>query len=296
MAIDNFPVTQCHPNVRKMRMTNRLFYMIPVQKIGESMPIANINGIKMNYSVSGEGEPVILITGFGGDTSFFHSLIPTLTDRFKVIVFDNRGAGKTEYKGEFTGQDYVDDVYALLDHLSIYRVHMLGWSMGSQIAMEFAVQHPERLQSLTLVSAYMRRPARSSYMMNTMVDAGMNGVSVAYIYAMVNAFSFTEDYFAAKEAKGSKVRTVDSTTPERLMDQMRVLDSYDLRGKVQNITAPTLSIHGLSDIMVEPKMGDEIASLIKDCRTYRIPNVGHIIHPSLYAEQFRDHLIRNSKQ
>jgi 3-oxoadipate enol-lactonase len=260
------------------------------------MPFADINGIRMNYSVSGEGEPVILITGFGGDINFFHSLVPTLSDRFKVIVFDNRGAGLTEYKGKFEWQDYVNDVLALLDHLSVYKVHMLGWSMGSQIAMEFAVQHPERLQSLTIVSAFEKRPARSSYMMNTMIDAGLNGASVSYIYAMVNAFSFTEDYFLAKEAKHAPVRTPDTTTAERLRDQMHCLDTFDLHGKLQSVNIPTLSIHGLSDIMVEPKLGDAIVSQIEGCRVLRIPNVGHIIHPSLYAAAFREFLIRNSKQ
>ena len=55
------------------------------------MPFANVNGVKLNYSVIGEGEPVILITGFGGDINFFHSLVPELSDKYKVIIFENRG-------------------------------------------------------------------------------------------------------------------------------------------------------------------------------------------------------------
>ena len=184
---------------------------------------------------------------------------------------------------------------ALLDHLDIYKVHMLGWSMGSQVAMEFAIQHQERLQSLTLISAFKRCPARSSYMMNTMIDAGVNGTKVEYIYAMVNAFSFTEDYFDSKREKGQKVKTINTTTPERLRQQMYCLDRYDLRGRLGVIKVPTLSIHGLSDIMVEPKLGDEVASDIKGCRVYRIPDVGHVIHPSLYADEFRRFLGENSK-
>ena len=258
------------------------------------MPLANINGIKMNYSVVGEGEPVILITGFGGDINFFHSLVPALSDRYKVIVFENRGAGLTEYKGDFECQDLVDDVEALLDYLKIYRVHMLGWSMGSQIAMEFAIQHQERLLSLALVSAFEHCPARSSYMMNTMIDCGLAGAKVEYIYAMVNAFSFTEDYFDAKRAKGQKVKTINSCTPDALRQQMHCLDTFDLRGRLGCLKVSTLSIHGLDDIMVEPKLGDAVASDIKNCVICRIPNVGHVIHPSLYAEAFKDHLARNS--
>lgn len=259
------------------------------------MPFAEINGARIHYEIFGEGEPVILLTGFGGDINFFHSLIPTLTDRYRVIVFEHRGSGQTEYTGDVECQTYVDDVEALLDHLEIYKTHMLGWSMGSQVAMEFAIQHQERLQSLTLVSAFEHCPARSSYMMNTMIEAGMNGAKVEYIYAMVNAFSFTEDYFDAKREKGQKVKTINTTTPERLHHQMHCLDRYDLRGRLGVIDVPTLSIHGLSDIMVEPKMGDKVASDIKGCRVYRIPDIGHVIHPSLYADEFRRFLIENSK-
>ena len=259
------------------------------------MPFAEVNGARINYSVVGEGEPVILLTGFGGDINFFHSLVPSLSDKYKVITYEHRGSGLTEYKGDFDCQTYVDDALALLDYLGIFKVHMLGWSMGSQVAMEFAVQHQERLQSLTLVSAFMHCPARSSYMMNTMIQAGIGGLDVEYIYAMVNAFSFTEDYFDAKRAKGQKIRTINTTTPERLKQQMWCLDRYDLRGKLHVLNIPVLSIHGLDDIMVEPKLGDAIVQDIKNCRVHRIPAVGHIIHPSLYAEEFKRFLADNAK-
>ncbi|MDD2532875.1 MAG: alpha/beta fold hydrolase, partial [Candidatus Methanomethylophilaceae archaeon] len=127
------------------------------------MPTAEVNGVKLSYSAQGDGEAVVLIGGFGGDINFYRTLIPILAKKYKVIVLDNRGAGATEYNGPFRGQDMVDDVAALLDHLSVYRAHILGWSMGGHIAQEFAIQNPDRTQSLTLVSAYMRRPARSSY-------------------------------------------------------------------------------------------------------------------------------------
>ncbi len=260
------------------------------------MPFAEVNGARIHYEMSGEGEPVILLTGFGGDINFFHSLIPALSEKYKVIVFEHRGSGTTEYSGDVECQTYVDDVKALLDYLGIYKVHMLGWSMGSQVAMEFAIQYQERLQTLTLVSAFEHCPARSSYMMNTMIDAGMKGTNVEYIYAMVNAFSFTENYFDAKRTKGQKVKTINTTTPERLHQQMHCLDRYDLRGRLGVIKVPVLSIHGLDDIMVEPKMGDQVASDIPGCQVYRIPDVGHVIHPSLYQERFISFIAANPKQ
>ena len=255
------------------------------------MPFANINGIEMHYNDEGEGTPVVLITGFSGDTTFFKQLIPELTPKYRVITFDNRGAGLTKYPGNgIRYQDFVDDVLALMDHLHIFKAHMLGWSMGAHISQEFAVQHPERLISLTLVSAYPYRPARSSYFMNGIVDCALRGGDPEYISMMTNAFCFTEDFFSGMEAKGKVLRSLKGLDPHGLKDQMGALDEFDTRMKVSSIKVPTLSVHGLSDIMVEPKLGDYISDRIEGCKVLRIPNTGHIIRPDLYCREFLEHI------
>ncbi|MBR4226623.1 MAG: alpha/beta hydrolase [Candidatus Methanomethylophilaceae archaeon] len=255
------------------------------------MPFAEFNGIRMHYEEEGEGTPVVLVTGFSGDTTFFKQLIPELSQRYRVIVFDNRGAGTTEYgKDDIDCQDLVDDVLALMDHLHVFRAHMLGWSMGGHIAQEFAIQHPERLLTLTLVSAYPYRPARSSYFMNGIVDCALRGGDPEYISMMTNAFCFTEDFFSGLEAKGKALRSLKGLDPKGLKHQMHALDQFDTREKLSSISVPTLSVHGLSDIMVEPKLGDYISDRIPGCRVLRIPNTGHIVKPSLYQKEFMEHM------
>jgi 3-oxoadipate enol-lactonase len=257
------------------------------------MTIADINGIRMNYSIEGAGDPVVLITGFSGDISFWNSMVPLLSDSYKVITIDNRGAGKTTYCGPFTGEDMSDDIRALLDHLGIFKAHIVGWSMGGHIAQLFALRYPERVRTLTLISAYMYRPARSSYMMNNMIGAVSEGADIDRLGEMVNAFCFTENYFSKKERDGKPVRVSHGATLSGLKDQMAALDSFDTRDSLKAITAPTLEIHGLSDIMVEPLMGDQIADLIPGCKKYRIPDTGHIIHPALYINALKEHLSGN---
>ena len=112
----------------------------------------------------------------------------------------------------------------------------------------------------------------------------------------MSGYSFTEEYFDAKRAKGQKVRTIASSTPEMLRQQMYCLDRFDLRGRLGVVKVPTLSIHGLDDMMVEPKLGDAVAEDIKGCDICRIPKVGHVIHPSLYADVFKEFLARHSKK
>ncbi len=249
----------------------------------------------MHYHDEGEGTPVVLITGFSGDINFFKQMIPELASKYRVITFDNRGAGLTKYPPGIRKQDFVDDVLALMDYLHIYKAHMLGWSMGAHIAQEFAYQNPDRLKSLTIVSAYPYRPARSSYFMNGIVDCALAGASPEYISMMTNAFCFTEDFFSGMEAKGKMVRSLKNLDPRGLKDQMGALDEFDTREIVSDIKVPTLSVHGLSDIMVEPKLGDYISDRIPGCKVLRIPNVGHTIRTDLYVKEFMEHMRENEQ-
>ena len=254
-----------------------------------NMPFAEINDISMHYHDEGEGTPVILVTGFSGDTTFFRALIPDLVDEgYRVITFDHRGAGLTSYPMEkgIHAQTMVDDLKALIDYLGIDKAHYLGWSLGAHVMQEYAVQFPERLLSLTLISAYPYHPARSSYFMNGICDCALAGGPPEYISMMTNAFCFTEDFFMSLEEKGKKLRSLEGLNPRGLKMQMNALDEFDTREKVKDIKAPTLSIHGLSDIMVEPKLGDFISDRIPNCKVLRIPDVGHVIKPSLYSEEF----------
>ena len=120
---------------------------------------ANINGITICYEVFGEGYPIVLIQGFGARKEGFKCQIPALSEHFKVITFDNRGAGKSErVKNPYTMKNLADDIKGLLDFLEIKKSHVLGTSMGGIIAQEFALQHPEYVDKLILVNTVSGAP------------------------------------------------------------------------------------------------------------------------------------------
>ena len=257
------------------------------------MPTANINGQSINYRVAGEGTPVVLITGYGGDISYWDGLVPMLSD-YKVITMDNRGAGETRYNGKFTIDDLTKDVILLMDHLSVFKAHMVGWSMGGCMAQEVSLTHPERVISLTLISAFMRRPSRSSYIMRAMIKAVREGADMETLSMLMQGMCFPESVFQKREEKKiSGNRQPYTATIDGITDQMDALDMYDSRGRISGISVPTLCIHGLSDIMVPPEIGDDISSLIKGCRSYRVAGAGHIINPTAYCETMIEHFREN---
>ncbi len=120
---------------------------------------AKINGIEICYEVFGAGYPIVLIQGFGARKEGFKCQVPALSKHFKVITFDNRGAGKTERVSEpYTMETLANDIKELLNFLEIKKTHILGTSMGGIIAQQFALQHSEYVDKLILVNTVSGTP------------------------------------------------------------------------------------------------------------------------------------------
>lgn len=260
------------------------------------MPLMDLGEVRMNYEVHGEGDPVVLITGLGGDVSFWKGLVPLLERRCRMIVLDNRGAGRTEYpRRRFTIADMADDIVGLLDGLGLERAHVVGWSMGGNIAQEMAMAHPRRVCSLTLISTYTRRPSRSSYAIDAMIRTVKEGANIACFLRLMQSYCLTEEAFRRKESNGRNGDPEDQgCCIEGIALQKEALDAFDSKGRVEGISSPTLVIHGGEDIMVPPCMGERLADAIPDSVFRVIDGQGHIIHPTGYVEYLVAHMSRHN--
>lgn len=247
------------------------------------MPMVKVNGINFSYSVTGSGDPMVLLAGFGSDMSFWDDVISVISSKFTVITVDNRGSGVTEYNGSFTIDDMADDVFALIEKLSFDKVHMLGWSMGSQIAQSFAIRYPNKVLTLALVSSYYKRPERSSFMLNGMIDAVKDGMPAKYLSIPLKTMCFPERYFSVKKRSVTENLNVDV---EGLAHQMFAVDRYSTEDHVHKIKAHTLSIHGSEDYMVPQEFGDALADRIPYCTVIRLLGEGHNILPSKYIDNY----------
>ena len=255
---------------------------------------AELQDVKMYYEEEGTGEPVILIAGIGANHRFWKGMVPLLKG-YRVITLDNRGVGQTEYKGDIQIDIMADDVIHLMDYLHIYKAHIVGWSMGSQIAQSLAIRYGDRLQSLTLVSSYQFRPHRSAYFMYLIAKAAKEGkCSMDEVNMVLNAFCFPETTFEVLEKKGIIMPVPKHPEkPEEVFKQMISMDKFDTTEKTKDIKVPSLVIHGGKDIMVEPIKGRAIGNSIPNCRYIELPGEGHTIAPELYADALRKHLSDN---
>ena len=110
--------------------------------------------IQHYFTVEGSGEPLILLHGNGEDSGYFRGQIGVFAKAFRVFALDTRGHGKTPRgAAAFTIRQFADDLLGFMDAQQLEKAHLLGFSDGGNIAMDFALRYPERVERLILNGA-----------------------------------------------------------------------------------------------------------------------------------------------
>ncbi len=111
-----------------------------------------VGDITIAYKEIGSGEPLILIMGYSGTMELWDTrMVNQLAQQYRVIIFDNRGMGKsTSSDKEYTIRLFADDTAGFMDALGIKKAHVMGWSMGTNIAQELTLDYPEKVEKLIL--------------------------------------------------------------------------------------------------------------------------------------------------
>jgi 2-succinyl-6-hydroxy-2,4-cyclohexadiene-1-carboxylate synthase len=118
------------------------------------MPVANINGVNLNYEVAGQGQAVVFLHGMTGSTRDWVNQISVLSPKYRVVALDMRGHGKSAAPTTEAGYSipiFAEDVLGLLNLLGIRKCCLAGHSIGGFIALQFALSHADRLAGLVLV-------------------------------------------------------------------------------------------------------------------------------------------------
>jgi pimeloyl-ACP methyl ester carboxylesterase len=111
----------------------------------------DVEGERIYFESTGEGDPVVLCHGLGGNHACWWRVLPALSEKHQVVTWDQRGFGNsTRRTGRYGPETAVGDLGALIDHLDVGPVQLLGQSMGGWVALGFALRQPERLRSLVL--------------------------------------------------------------------------------------------------------------------------------------------------
>ena len=242
------------------------------------MPYAVNDGTKIYWEEHGSGEPLLLIMGLGYTLDMWYRTTPVLAEHYRVIVFDNRGVGRSDVPpGPYPLSVMASDAAAVMDAAGIDTAHVFGVSMGGMIAQEFALQYPARVRSLILGCTTCGGPeavaADDEVMKALFARATMTAeegihLMVPYIYDAATPRARLEEDF--------NIRRRTYPTSEGYLAQVMGVLGWESFSRLSEITAPTLVIHGESDRLVPPGNGELLAKSIAGARLVMLPAASHI--------------------
>jgi pimeloyl-ACP methyl ester carboxylesterase len=126
---------------------------------------AEVNGINLYYEIHGAGRPLVLLHGGLGSGEIFEPILPALTERHRVILVDLQGHGRTaDIDRPIDIRLMADDIAALIDHLSLERPDLVGYSLGGGVAFFTASKYPEKVGKLVMASAHIDSDAMPAEM------------------------------------------------------------------------------------------------------------------------------------
>lgn len=126
-----------------------------MRSLGRETGYAEVEGGRLYYEAAGSGDPVVLLHAFTLDTRMWDAQFDALAANYRVIAYDARGFGRSSLPQEGQPYSHFEDLHGLLDHLQISRPHLVGASMGGRFALDYAIVHPDRPRSITLIDGVL---------------------------------------------------------------------------------------------------------------------------------------------
>jgi 3-oxoadipate enol-lactonase len=244
-----------------------------------TLPTANINGIDIAYTDQGSGTPLVLIHGYPLSRAMWDAQVQGLSSRARVIAIDLRGHGESQAPIWITTVDtYADDVCGLLDHLSIDKAVICGFSMGGYVAFAFLRKYPERVRGLILAvtrpqpDAPEGKAARFQSAL-TAQKSGAGAIAEAMIGRLLSQKSMDE-----RPELVAKVRGIMESTPIQGIagDLMAMAERPDSVEMLSSIRVPTLVVVGEMDGLTPPADAQLMAERIPGAKLEVIPGAAHL--------------------
>jgi 3-oxoadipate enol-lactonase len=233
--------------------------------------------------------------------------VPSLSAKYRLVIYDSRGHGKTSAPEDLArydlARDYVADKFALMDHLGIERAYVGGLSMGGMVAQEFALQHPDRVQALLLFDTGpgmgMMRADPQRYSQFQKMREMMQGLARAKgMDAIIDAMRNRPDAFRGAEdapipeAARTHLRNMRAMSVDGYLGGARAMQEWaGSLDRLQEIAVPTLVLVGENDNLLAASR--EIHSRIAGSRFVLLRNSGHgtnIWRPDAFAAETLDFL------
>ena len=248
------------------------------------MPKAKVNGIDLYYQVHGQGEPLVMVQGFGGGHEGWFFQTRAFRQHFRVVVFDNRGIGKSgRSPGPYTIGTMAEDTVGLMDALGIEKANVLGMSLGGIVAQEVAISFPERVGKLVLVCTHTGEGDVKDVHPDMLKAIGMeegseepdlSQVDMTETMGTIVALAFSKRLYRMVLVPLAKYQ-MKRVGVAAYREQMEAVVGHTTAERLGRVQAETLVITGSEDRIVSPKSSEDIAGRIADAKLVTVEGGSH---------------------
>lgn len=283
------------------------------------MPEIVVDDVALHYQCFGEGKNLLLIHGLGANLAFwFPGIASMLSQHYRVILYDLRGHGKSGMPTSgYTMAHMTRDLHALLEHLGVERLHVVGHSFGARVAVHYAIVYPHQVATLTVADTQFRclqpriRLREWSYWETWKQQLEQKGVLVPsedefisfHLLKHLNQVSLELTQGSlAKKKRGPSLKNRDmgkrgAARWEQLMETTTAKQELDdgeqkiTQEDIKKIAMPTLAVYGEYSHCLASC--GKLKELIKDCQVVIHPKVGHfhpVVEPRMFIETLEQFL------
>ena len=256
------------------------------------MPYLDRGSHRLHFEVTGDPDapPLLLIMGMGFSSRAWDNLPRALAPSFRVIVFDNRGTGRsTATRGLVRMRHMADDAAAVLARAGAGSAFVFGISMGGMIAIELALRHPERVRALALGCTFggwlrSRKPAvavvRDLFLGSALARFGSHSRLARILVSPGHAAGDSGEF-------GSWLGRAQRARPTVAAQQMAAVGLHAATSRLGQLRVPTLVITGDEDRLVPVENSRQLARRIPGARFVELPGAGHCFPLERPAETVR---------
>ncbi|WP_170335954.1 alpha/beta fold hydrolase [Ruegeria arenilitoris] len=234
--------------------------------------------IDCEFSVQGDGPPLFLIHGIGAARNTWAKALPILTDHFTVVTYDLRGHGTSPLPEDPFGLDeLVADLERVREKTGFECAHFAGHSLGGMIGPAYALKHPNRVNSLGLLSTAAFRTKEDSAKVWGVVHA-MEEKGIPQVLETLTARWFTDEFIATHpEVVENRLKQVIRTDPDVFLNVFRIYADTEMASWLQRVTAPSLVLTGEYDGGCNPRLNRLIDQALPNSELLILPKLKHSI-------------------
>lgn len=242
------------------------------------MPELTLDGTNLHYETRGSGSPILLLNGIGLEVSAWGPIADALARERRLILVDARGTGRSGPPPErCTTAQLAADALALLDHLALGEVDVLGLSLGGLVGQELALAAPRSVRSLVLAATAARLPGRSRRALDAwrrllLTDADPDAFLRDQLAWVLGAATLESD--AAVEGVVKALAGGPLPSPRGFSAQADACITHDARDRAGRIRASALVLAGADDALVPPSATEALAKLLPRAR-FEVHPGGH---------------------